>query len=114
MNEAHFFQALSDETRLRIIHLLACEKELSVCMLFNALQRSQPRVSRHLAYLRESGIVQVRRQAQWVFYRLHDDLRPFNRAVLDQLAAGLAPREPYLSDLARLRDLRAQGRPCAA
>ncbi|WP_373899519.1 MTH895/ArsE family thioredoxin-like protein [Haloimpatiens sp. FM7315] len=71
-----FFKILSDETRLRII-LLLWNKSLCVCELCNILDLSQPKVSRHLAKLRDSGIVKDSRQGQWIFYNLdlEDEVR---------------------------------------
>jgi ArsR family transcriptional regulator len=62
-------KALSDETRLRIINLLY-EKELCVCDIMEVLQINQTKVSRHLSYLKNAGLVNDRKQAQWVHYSL--------------------------------------------
>lgn len=70
-NEAKFFKALADETRLRILALLL-EGELCVCELIAALELPQSTVSRHLATLRNSGWVTDRRQGVWMYYRLND------------------------------------------
>lgn len=67
-------KCLADATRARIALLLVQEKELCVCELTCALDVSQPKISRHLALLRESGLLADRRQGQWVYYRLHPDL----------------------------------------
>lgn len=63
------FKALSDETRLRIIILLS-EKELCVCEIEEALDSSQAKVSRHLAVLRNAGLVVSRRDDQWIYYSI--------------------------------------------
>ena len=68
------FRTLADETRSRICLLIAAHGELCVCELTAALQESQPKVSRHLAQLRSSGLLEDRRQGQWVYYRLHPQL----------------------------------------
>ena len=65
------FQALGDATRLRILGLLLAG-EICVCDIHEALRISQPKASRHLAYLRRSGLVATRRQGLWVYYRLAD------------------------------------------
>lgn len=70
------FKALSDETRLRILALLI-NGEMCVCDLMAILDLPQSTVSRHLAYLRNSGWVQGRRQGVWMYYRLADDGEPF-------------------------------------
>lgn len=65
-----FFKSLSDETRLRILVLLFT-KELCVCELCELLNESQPKVSRHLAKLRDIGLVIDKRKGQWIFYYLN-------------------------------------------
>lgn len=67
-------KTLSDPTRARITLLVLREKELCVCELTCALDEIQPKISRHLALLRESGLLADRRKGQWVYYRLHPDL----------------------------------------
>jgi len=69
------FQALGDATRLRILGLLLTG-EVCVCDIHESLKVSQPKVSRHLAYLRRSGLVDTRRQGLWVYYRLADGSDP--------------------------------------
>lgn len=68
-------KALSDETRLRLIHVLM-QGELCVCDLTEALALPQTRVSRHLAVLKHAGLVQDRKKAQWVYYSLIQDKLP--------------------------------------
>ncbi len=76
------FRALADKTRLRCLALLTAEGELCVCELTAAIGLSQPKVSRHLATLRIAGIVDDRRNGQWIYYRLHPDLPAWVRRVL--------------------------------
>lgn len=76
------FKCLADETRARIALLVAQEQELCVCELTCALNESQPKISRHLAQLRSSGLLADRRQGQWVYYRLHPDLPEWAHAIL--------------------------------
>lgn len=64
-----FFRALADPTRLRLLNLMAND-EVCVCFLIEALGMSQPKISRHLAYLRQAGIVSARRDGKWMHYRL--------------------------------------------
>jgi ArsR family transcriptional regulator len=97
-----FFRALADPTRLRSLVLLQQEGELCVCELTHALGVVQPKVSRHLAQLRETGIVLDRRQGLWVYYRLHPDLPAWTRAVLAETAAGVAQEMPFAEDRAAL------------
>lgn len=69
---AEFLKALSDETRLRIMALLY-QKEMCVCEICDVIGESQPKVSRHLAKLRDADLVRDERQSQWVFYYLNID-----------------------------------------
>lgn len=103
MTPETFFRALSDGTRLRCLMLLQRQGELCVCELTQALSLSQPKISRHLAALREAGVVLDRRAGQWVNYRIHPELPPWARQVLEGTAAGVADEEVYAQDAARLR-----------
>ena len=63
------FKAFADATRVRILNLLA-QREHCVCEFQSILRVPQPKISRHLAYLRRSGLVQTRRDGKWIFYSL--------------------------------------------
>jgi len=97
-----FFQLLSDDTRLRSLLLIQREGELCVCELVHALGVIQPKVSRHLAALRDYGVVADRRSAQWIYYRIHPDLPDWARQVIDATVNDAATREPFADDLAVL------------
>ena len=79
-------KALSDETRLRIINLLY-EKELCVCDIMEALKITQTKASRHLNYLRNTGMVSDRKHAQWVYYSIirNDEMKFIDSLVFDNL-----------------------------
>jgi ArsR family transcriptional regulator len=77
-----FYKCLADDTRLRCLLLILTENELCVCELIAALEESQPKISRHLALLREAGILVDRRQGQWVFYRLNPRLPEWATQIL--------------------------------
>ena len=77
-----FGKCLADETRARIALLVSGEKELCVCELTCALDVTQPKISRHLAQLRNCGLLSDRRQGQWVYYRLHPDLPVWAKKTL--------------------------------
>lgn len=79
-----FFKCLADETRLKSLLLIQSEGELCVCELIEALQEIQPKISRHLALLREHKIVLDRRQGQWIYYRLNPDLPVWSKKVLEE------------------------------
>jgi ArsR family transcriptional regulator len=63
------FKALADRTRLRVIHLIG-DDEVCVCFFVEVLKTNQPKISRHLAYLRRAGLVTARREGKWMHYRL--------------------------------------------
>src|SRR5262249_24716728 len=75
------FKALSDKTRLRILALLG-KNEVCVCHIHDSLDLPQPTVSRHLAYLRRSGLVDVRRDGVWMHYQVARSLDPDVQSVL--------------------------------
>lgn len=77
-----FFKCLSDATRLQSLLLLQLKKELCVCDLMQALDESQPKVSRHLAELRACGLVQDERRGKWVYYRINRELPAWALKVL--------------------------------
>ena len=102
-----FFRLLSDPTRLRCLLLLQAHGELCVCELTTALDTIQPKISRHLAMLREAGVVADRRQGQWIYYRLHPQLAAWQTQIL-QLASQAVQVE-YPDDHTRLKAM--QDRP---
>ena len=115
MEVAQFHRALSDETRLRVLALLATEGELCVCELVHALDMIQPRISRHLALLRDQGILQARRSGQWVLYSIAPDLPPWAREILHASAGAVAQTEAGKRDQARLAGMHERpSRQCCA
>ncbi len=87
------FKALSDETRLRIMVLLLDNDELCVCDLVGALGQTQSKVSRHLRYLYNSGLVKDRREGLWMHYRVSPDMRPEQTLVVEALAQAVSGDE---------------------
>ena len=77
-----FYKSLADATRLRSLLLIHQYQELCVCELMQALQESQPKVSRHLAQLKDAEILLDRRQGKWIYYRIHPDLPAWAFQVL--------------------------------
>jgi len=77
-----FFMALADKTRLRLLNLMR-EDEICVCFFSEVLEESQPKVSRHLAYLRNAGIVEARRDGKWMHYRIIKPENSFAAQVLE-------------------------------
>ncbi len=84
------FKALSDETRLQIMTLLLEHDELCVCDFVGALNQTQSKVSRHLRYLFNAGLVQDRREGLWMHYRVAPDLKPEQAIILAALAEAVA------------------------
>ncbi len=84
MNPVQFYKCLSDETRLRCLMLIEHENELCVCELTQALQEIQPKISRHLAQLRQCELLIDRRQGQWIFYQINPSLPSWAKSVIQQ------------------------------
>lgn len=97
-------KALSDPTRLRILILLTQQvDELCVCQLTEALDMIQPKISRHLAVLREKEILQDERKGQWIFYSLHPQLPEWCQQTIAALALGSINLQPYKTDLKKIQ-----------
>ena len=105
MQPADLFSALSDTTRLRCLALMLRGGELCVCDLTAILELSQPKVSRHLAYLRAQGLVSDRRAGQWIYYRLPRDLPAWVRQILRAAVTGAGRGSPLVGDARRLTKL---------
>src|SRR5271157_5510357 len=97
----HLFRALADSTRLRLLNLIA-DREICVCYFVGILRTSQPKVSRHLAYLRRAGIVATRRDGKWMHYRLVVPADPVLAGILRATLENLKSRPEMQRDLARL------------
>lgn len=95
------FQALADGTRLRILGLLLAG-EVCVCDIHESLRIPQPKASRHLAYLRRSGLVEARREGLWMHYRLADAGDPIARTIRDAVIHTLGHIDTVRKDAERL------------
>jgi ArsR family transcriptional regulator len=95
-------KALADVTRLRILGLLLTG-EVCVCHIHESLRISQPKASRHLAYLRRAGLVETRREGLWIHYRLADPRDPVPRTIRDAVSHALGHVESIRRDAERLR-----------
>jgi ArsR family transcriptional regulator len=82
LSPTEFYKALADDIRLISLMLIQEKGELCVCELMAALEESQPKISRHLAQLRKSGLLIDKRRKQWVYYRLHPLMHDWMRQVL--------------------------------
>jgi ArsR family transcriptional regulator len=100
-NMERFFQALADSTRLRLLNLMG-EQEICVCYFVEILGQPQPKISRHLAYLRSAGLVGVRRQGTWMHYRIVTPEHPGAAQILRQTLDWMANDRAMQSDRARL------------
>ncbi|MFB6331922.1 ArsR/SmtB family transcription factor [Acinetobacter variabilis] len=85
MDQADFFKCLSDPTRLDILKIILKRQNVCVCEITEILQLSQPKISRHLALLRNLSILLDERKGQWMYYRLNPDLPEWVNAVLNVL-----------------------------
>jgi ArsR family transcriptional regulator len=83
------FRAFSDRTRLRILNLLK-PGELCVCDLVRVLNSPQPKISRHLAYLRKAGLVTARKEGLWMYYVLAPAKTEFHRKLMECLSCCFA------------------------
>jgi ArsR family transcriptional regulator, arsenate/arsenite/antimonite-responsive transcriptional repressor len=99
-----FFKALADRTRLRVIHLLGAD-ELCVCSVVAALQTSQPKISRHLAYLRRAGLVSARREGKWMHYRIVEPPDAHAAEIFRKVCSGLTDNIEMKHDRERLAKL---------
>jgi ArsR family transcriptional regulator, arsenate/arsenite/antimonite-responsive transcriptional repressor len=105
------FRAFSDRTRLRILHLLK-GGELCVCDLVAVLDVPQPTASRHLAYLRQAGLVVARKEGLWSYYSLKAATGPFHQKLLACIGSCFADVPELRKDAARAEKLRETGGCC--
>lgn len=98
------FRALADQTRLRLLNLIG-DDEVCVCFLVEGLKTTQPKISRHLAYLRRAGIVASRREGKWMHYRLAQPADPYAAGLLTAVREWLANEPQMQSDRGRLLNL---------
>ncbi|MGA8044615.1 MAG: metalloregulator ArsR/SmtB family transcription factor [Terracidiphilus sp.] len=98
---ARLFAALADTTRLRLLNLIA-GREVCVCYLVEVLRLSQPKISRHLAYLRRAGVVEARREGKWMHYRLSEPENAEAAGILAAVLEALRREKPMQADEAKL------------
>ena len=106
MSPSQFFKCLSDETRLRCITLLQKEGKLCVCELTASLGLSQPKISRHLASLRQCGLLQDSRSGQWVFYQINPRLPDWIKPILKNTLSAVETTLIFKKDLERLKNMK--------
>ncbi len=95
------FKALADRTRLRVIHLIG-DDEICVRFIVEVLKTNQPKISRHLAYLRRAGLVSTRRDGKWMHYRLAMPKDETAAAILQETVKHLGAKPEMRRDIARL------------
>lgn len=100
---ALFHAALSDPTRLRLLNLMK-QKEVCVCYLQEVLKTNQPKISRHLAYLKKAGLVEARRDGRWMHYRLKKTDGNSDK-ILSQTLARLRHEPQIKKDSQRLKQV---------
>lgn len=98
------FLALADKTRLRLLNLMR-EDEICVCYFTEVLGESQPKISRHLAYLRNAGIVSARRDGKWMHYAIEMPPSPFALRILQDTLEWLKAQDDMRSDLEKLANV---------
>lgn len=98
LDAVRVFKCLGDETRLLLMLLIRHERELCVCEMTHTLDDSQPKVSRHLAQLRNCGLLNDRRDGQWVYYGLAPTLPEWVIAILDAATVAEAARLAALQE----------------
>lgn len=112
-NSAELFKALADETRLRILNLLV-QGELCVCDIMAVLDIGQSKASRHLAYLRNVGLVDDRRNGVWMYYTLARGEGVTHKRILEWLAEAATELPQAAADLKALQKLLRRTQRCAA
>jgi ArsR family transcriptional regulator, arsenate/arsenite/antimonite-responsive transcriptional repressor len=98
------FKALADHTRLRLVNLIG-SSEVCVCFFVSVLKTSQPKISRHLAYLRRAGIVVARREGKWMHYRLTDPPDQHAARIFREVREALTEHPELQRDRERLMEV---------
>ncbi|HEX8748323.1 MAG TPA: metalloregulator ArsR/SmtB family transcription factor [Pyrinomonadaceae bacterium] len=98
------FRALADRTRLRLLNLMG-DDEICVCFLTEGLKMNQPKISRHLAYLRRAGVVAARREGKWMHYRVAEPPEEHAARIFREVRGWLEQDAEMRRDRARLINL---------
>jgi len=104
------FRALADRTRLRLLNLIG-ETEVCVCYFVEILQTNQPKISRHLAYLRKAQVVGARREGKWMHYRIVEPPNEHAARIFKEVRAALVEDAEMQRDRARLASVCCAVRP---
>jgi ArsR family transcriptional regulator len=100
-DELIFFRALADHTRLRLLNLMGTD-EVCVCFFVEVLKTNQPKISRHLAYLRRAGVVAARRDGKWMHYRIVEPPDPHAARIFSEVREWLKEDAEMRQDRERL------------
>jgi ArsR family transcriptional regulator, arsenate/arsenite/antimonite-responsive transcriptional repressor len=98
------FKALADRTRLRLINLMG-EDEVCVCFFVEVLKTNQPKISRHLAYLKRAGLVSARRDGKWIHYRIVEPPDAHAANIFREVRTWLENDQAMQTDRARLKKI---------
>lgn len=101
---ALLFRALADDTRLRLINLIG-DDEICVCFFVEVLKTNQPKISRHLAYLKRAGVAAARREGKWIHYRLVEPSDPHAARIFREVRLWLDHNPAMVSDRTRLKKI---------
>jgi ArsR family transcriptional regulator len=93
----NIFKALSEDSRLRILSLVI-DREMCVCEIENSLDMTQTNASRHLSALKQSGILECNKKAQWAYYRISESFRQENLELYEYLKKNLKALPTYERD----------------
>jgi len=104
------FKALADRTRLRLLNLMG-DDEVCVCFFVEILQSNQPKISRHLAYLRKAQVVGARREGKWMHYRIVEPPNPHAARIFNEVRAALTEDSEMQRDRTRLASICCAVRP---
>ena len=99
-----FFAALADRTRLRLLNLMR-KGEVCVCFFADALGTNNPKISRHLAYLRRAGLVRTRRQGKWMHYSLNRPTDGHASAIFESILKSFDYDPEMISDVGAMLNI---------
>ena len=102
---AKVLKALAHPARLKLVDVLSEHEEVCVCELAFTLEESQPKVSRHLALMRDAGLVTPRREGTWMHYRISPDLPSWASETIEQTYQQLRSLEQFSNDRSRLQTM---------
>lgn len=100
----NFYKALADQTRLDLLALMIKKGEICVCDFTTALALSQPKISRHLAILKNASLISPRKQGKWVYYQINSNLLPWQSATIQEMANAHPTIESLLEQLSMQSD----------